>query len=363
MNNLCPLFEPLPTCDDSELEPRIRQCIKVIEKARELWNCFPQSDKNKYPTWKLDSAQAIWNLCPENDLFSIPLNEAIGKVKIFSSPKIDDRITDYQIYAIFVIYKICLVLHYLSKPEYKDSHDVRRLYDDATKLLSFAIKDKAETQVQDNPEFKTQRETGTHKGNIFCCLGDTWEIKLKEDYLQVQDSKYMKYIQYILEHPLKKLSLLELDKVFELKQQTNITKEQQKECMDILGSSNNLGKITKQDNENSKKYYEDKIKILADEIEIAKETGNKEKESELQANHDEIAKILSSKEYKTRIPNQKDRNEESILKGINRCIESIKDASNMANKGKLIAEHIDRNIERSKYHIVYSPEGTPNWNL
>lgn len=153
MNNLCPLFEPLPTCDDSELEPQIRHCIKVIEKARELWNCFPQSDKNKYPTWKLDSAQAIWNLCPENDLFSIPLDEAIGKVKIFSSPKIDDRITDYQIYAIFVIYKICLVLHYLSKPEYKDSHDVRRLLDDATKSLSLAIKVKEETQVQDNSEF------------------------------------------------------------------------------------------------------------------------------------------------------------------------------------------------------------------
>ena len=41
MSNLCPLFEPLPTSDDPALELQIRQCIKVIEKARELWDCFP----------------------------------------------------------------------------------------------------------------------------------------------------------------------------------------------------------------------------------------------------------------------------------------------------------------------------------
>jgi len=162
---------------------------------------------------------------------------------------------------------------------------------------------------------------------------------------------------------VKKFSLLELDKIFESKQQTHITIEQQKECMDILGSSNNLGKITKQDNEDSEKYLKDRIKELGDEIEIAKDTGNSGKEVELQAELDGIVEYLSSGQYKDRISNQKGKNEESILKGINRCIESIKDASNKANKGKLIAEHIDKNIERSKYHIVYSLEDSPNWNL
>ncbi|MBM4056312.1 MAG: hypothetical protein FJ264_16905 [Planctomycetes bacterium] len=209
----------------------------------------------------------------------------------------------------------------------------------------------------------TPASTPQTKGNVFRCNGDVWEITLKDDHLQVKDRLYMKHIQYVLENPLKRLSLLELDRVFEGKQQTNTTEEQQKECMDILSVSGNLGTIEKQDNRDSKEYLNKKIKELKDSIEIAKETRNSEMEAESQAELDELSKHLSNGEYKIMTSNRKGKNEASILKGINRCIDNIKDAANKANTGKLIAEHIDKNIERLNYHIIYRPENQPNWNL
>lgn len=258
--------------------------------------------------------------------------------------------------------------------------DIKRLWDDAGLSNSTILEWKEIYRVmaylkpqnlQIEKELMAELEPGKNtsasipqkQGNIFCCLGDTWEITFEKNRLQVKDRLYMNHIQYVLENPLKILSLLDLDKVFEKKQQTDAMKEQQKECMDILSVSSNSGTIEKQDNEDSKKYLKKEVEKLQDEIEIARETQNSEKEAELQAQLDELSKYVSDGLHKTRIPGRKGKNEASILRGINRCIDSIKTASSKADTGKLIAEHIDKNIERSKYHIIYKPENQPNWNL
>lgn len=413
----CPLFGNTPIIDNiyDPSNSQILRCFTVITDVREyFWNIYnktpiaepvikfndpykdiysaqnpdPETTQN-YPSWKIKVARVISRSIPIEvtpDLVE-PLNnrfwKAIAETKENCIPGIDHLpVSDTQILGIVAI-KLAwaglkVVLYY------EDPQDVPIKAIDLAESIYSAASLMAEDTKQKNLKEHIDKITKaklayTHdmllkslekqetpqpqpQGNVFNCIGDSWEIKFENDSLTVKDRKYMPHLKYILEHPFRKMTLLELDKEVNANlYKTSITKEVQSDCMNTLTSSDNSGKINKDDNKDGWKHLVEKRVKLKKEIEDAKELGKDEKEAKLQIELDELINAMAKGMYKAGIT-RTGTQEGSILKAINRCIKNVKKAAGGSPTGKQAADHIDKDICRGVGHIIYSPSNEPNWN-
>lgn len=56
----CPLYGEIP--ESFEADNLTKQCVRILEESRNIWQCFPQPDISKYSERKLKLAQEMWNL-------------------------------------------------------------------------------------------------------------------------------------------------------------------------------------------------------------------------------------------------------------------------------------------------------------
>ncbi|MCF6147658.1 MAG: hypothetical protein E3K37_03265 [Candidatus Kuenenia sp.] len=150
---------------------KIARCIDFIKEARKIWKCpsvefetnWPKSEEiTNYPSQKIIAARAFWNVAMlEHNLVwgakvSV-LKKAKNRLKILS--KINDDITDAEIYAFIVIISAWYTLRFLLIQELKEDHlYITGALQASLSALEMAINDNKES-LQIQSKIKVQKSS------------------------------------------------------------------------------------------------------------------------------------------------------------------------------------------------------------
>lgn len=109
----CPLYGEIP--ESFKADNLTKQCVRIIEESRNIWQCFPQPDISKYSEWKLKLAQGIWKLfCAHfetrfqsqdyrGDLVDLEWERVTTWTR--QNPILElKELTDFEIVALFAVY-------------------------------------------------------------------------------------------------------------------------------------------------------------------------------------------------------------------------------------------------------------------
>ncbi len=232
----CPLFGELPFLSDgyfSTSNTTTKNCIVNILRARSIWGT--DNSQKDYPGWKLKAAQDIFEKA-RSTTDDTSRNDVFPFARKITEPKFDHLSADYHALAIIAISEAWGTLEDMLRCGRQEFPEIaKRMYNSNNSLSTAKELMAGAEQINLKETINTLEAIIKHdeglirktlkaandfavsvaqesKGNIFRKMGDFWEVKLENEAnpAQINNTKGMGYIAYLLKHPNKEVPVSEL---------------------------------------------------------------------------------------------------------------------------------------------------------